>query len=73
MTYREQAINWAKEQIKNNTLIEPIRINKWETIEHPLLFLSTNVERLKHAAPIEQRLAYQRIRNLKQKLNETAK
>lgn len=73
MTYREQAINWANEQIANNTINGPIKINAWEIIEHPLLFLTTNVERLKHASPIEQRVAYQRIRNLKQKLNEAAK
>lgn len=70
MTYREQAIKWATEQIENQTLINPIKVNAWETIDNPLLFLSTCVARLQNGSEREQRAVYQRIRNLKQKINE---
>lgn len=70
MTYREQAIKWAKEQIENQTIISPIKINAWETIDNPLLFLSTSIMRMEHGSEREQRAVYKRIRNLKQKLNE---
>jgi hypothetical protein len=73
MTYREQAIQWATEQIERNQLIEPIKINAWEKIDNPILFLQTSIQRLKHGSEREQRAVYSRIRNLKQKLNETAK
>lgn len=70
MTYREQAIKWAKEQIENQTIISPIKINAWETIDNPLLFLSTSIMRMEHGSEREQRAVYKRIRNLKQKINE---
>jgi hypothetical protein len=70
MKHREQAIMWATEQIKNQTLISPIKVNAWETIDNPLLFLQTSIARLQHGSEREQRAVYQRIRNLKQKLNE---
>lgn len=73
MTYREQAIKWATEQIERNQLIEPIKINAWEKIDNPILFLQTSIQRLKYGSEREQRAVYSRIRNLKQKLNETAK
>ena len=72
MKHREQAIKWATEQIENQTLINPIKVNAWETIDNPLLFLQTSIARLRHGSEREQRAVYQRIRNLKQKLNEQA-
>jgi hypothetical protein len=73
MNYRQQAIEWATEQIERNQLIEPIKINAWERIDNPILFLQTSVNRLKYGSEREQRAVYKRIRNLKQKINETAK
>ena len=72
MNHREQAIKWAKEQIENQTIINPVKVNAWETIDNPLLFLSTSIMRLEHGSEREQRAVYKRIRNLKQKINEQA-
>jgi hypothetical protein len=68
-TYREQAVLWAKEQLKNGSLIAPIKINAWEIIDDPILYLESNIELLEEGTPLVQRMAYLRIRNLKQKLN----
>lgn len=68
MDYRKQAIEWASKQIQGG-ITGPIKINAWETIQNPALYLETNIQRIQHASHREQRLAYDRIRNLKQKLN----
>lgn len=69
MDYRQQAIEWASKQIQEG-IIGPIKINAFEIIEHPALYLETNIQRIQHASIREQRLAYERIRNLKQKISK---
>lgn len=69
MDYRQQAIEWASKQIQEG-ITGPIKINAWETIQDPALYLETNIQRIQHASHREQRIAYMRIRNLKQKINE---
>lgn len=72
MDYRQQAIEWASKQIQEG-ITGPIKINAWETIQDPALYLQTNIQRIQYASHREQRIAYMRIRNLKQKLNEHIK
>jgi hypothetical protein len=67
MNYRDQAIEWANKQIEAG-IAGPIKINAWEVINDPVLYLETNVQRIQYASHREQRLAYERIRNLKQKI-----
>jgi hypothetical protein len=67
MNYRDQAIEWANKQIKAG-IAGPIKINAWEVINDPVLYLQTNVQRIQFASHKEQRLAYDRIRTLKQKI-----
>lgn len=67
MNYRDQAIEWANKQIEAG-IAGPIKINAWEVIDNPVLYLETNVQRIQYASHREQRLAYERIRNLKQKI-----
>lgn len=69
MDYRQQAIEWASKQIQEG-ITGPIKINAWETIQDPALYLETNIQRIQHASYREQRLAYDRIRNLKQKITK---
>lgn len=68
MTNRDKAIQWANEIIESGQLLKPVRINAWEVIEDPILFLKTNISRIENASATEQRLAYNRIRSLKQNL-----
>jgi hypothetical protein len=67
MNYRDQAIEWANKQIEAG-IAGPIKINAWETIEDPVLYLQTNVQRIQYASYKEQRIAYNRIRTLKQNI-----
>lgn len=67
MNYRNQAIEWANKQIEAG-IKGPIKINAWEVIDNPALYLETNVQRIQFASYKEQRIAYERIRNLKQKM-----
>lgn len=67
MNYRDQAIEWANKQIEAG-IAGPIKINAWEVINDPVLYLQTNVQRIQFASHKEQRLAYDRIRTLKQKI-----
>lgn len=69
MDYRQQAIEWASKKIQEG-ITGPIKINAWETIQDPALYLETNIQRIQHASHREQRIAYMRIRNLKHKINE---
>lgn len=68
MTNREKAIQWAEQIISKGAIQKPVRINAWEVIEDPILFLQTNLQRIKNASQREQQLAYNRIRNLKQNI-----
>jgi hypothetical protein len=67
MNYRDQAIEWANKQIEAG-IAGPIKINAWEVINDPVLYLQTNVQRIQFASHREQRLAYDRIRAFKQKI-----
>ena len=67
MNYRDQAIEWANKQIEAG-IVGPIKINAWETITDPVLYLQTNVQRIQYASYKEQRIAYNRIRTLKQNI-----
>lgn len=68
MSNREKALQWAKQAIESGAINKPVRINAWEVIENPILFLETNISRLQHASISEQRIAYNRIRSLKQNI-----
>lgn len=70
MSNREKAIQWAEQMIAQGAIKKPVRFNAWEVIENPILFLQTNIQRIKHASPKEQQLAYNRIRNLKHNLSK---
>jgi hypothetical protein len=66
MTNREKAINWANERIADPNFSEqPIRVNAWELIENPKMFLETCLARLTHGSEMEKRVVYNRVRNLK--------
>ncbi len=70
MTNREKAIQWAEQMIAQDAIQKPVRINAWEVIEDPILFLQTNIQRINHASYSEQRIAYNRIRSLKHNLSK---
>lgn len=70
MTNREKAIQWAEQMIAKDAIQKPVRINAWEVIEDPILFLQTNIQRINHASYAEQRIAYNRIRSLKHNLSK---
>lgn len=70
MNNREKAIQWAEKMIEQDAIQKPVRINAWEVIEDPKLFLEVNILRIKNASQIEQRIAYNRIRSLKQNLSK---
>jgi hypothetical protein len=71
MTNREKAIQWANEKIADpNFTDQPIRVNAWELIHNPKLFLETCVARLMHGSEIEKRVVYNRVRNFKIFYNE---
>lgn len=70
MTNREKAIQWANEKIADpNFSDQPIRINAWELIHNPKLFLETCVARLMYGSEMEKRVVYNRVRNLKTYFN----
>ncbi len=74
MTNRQKAIDWAMEKIADPNFTEdPIRINAWEIIHNPKLFLETCVARLIHGSEIEKRAVYNRVRNLKIHYNEISR
>jgi hypothetical protein len=63
---RQKAIDWANERIADPNFSEqPIRVNAWELIENPKMFLETCVARLTHGSEREKRVVYNRVRNLK--------
>lgn len=71
MTNREKAIQWANEKIADpNFTDQPIRVNAWELIHNPKLFLETCVARLMYGSEIEKRVVYNRVRNFKIFYNE---
>ena len=71
---REKAIQWANGKIADPNFSEdPIRINAWEIIHNPKLFLETCVARLIHGSEIEKRAVYNRVRNLKIHYNEISR
>ena len=71
MTNREKAIQWANEKIADpNFSDQPIRVNAWELIHNPKLFLETCVARLMYGSEIEKRVVYNRVRNFKIFYNE---
>lgn len=71
---RQKAIDWAMEKIADPNFAEdPIRINAWEIIHNPKLFLETCVARLIHGSEIEKRAVYNRVRNLKIHYNEISR
>jgi hypothetical protein len=71
---RQKAIDWAMEKIADPNFTEdPIRINAWEIIHNPKLFLETCVARLIHGSEIEKRAVYNRVRNLKIHYNEISR
>ncbi|MEY2596504.1 MAG: hypothetical protein RI965_1776 [Bacteroidota bacterium] len=68
---RKKAIDWANERIADpNFSTEPIRVNAWELIHNPKLFLETCVARLTHGSEREKRVVYNRVRNLKMYYND---
>jgi len=74
MTNREKAIEWANEKIADpNFSDQPIRVNAWELIHNPKLFLETCVARLIHGSEMEKRVVYNRVRNLKMFFNGSAR
>ena len=74
MTNREKAIQWANEKIADpNFTDQPIRVNAWELIHNPKLFLETCVARLMHGSEIEKRVVYNRVRNFKIFYNEISR
>lgn len=71
---REKAIQWANEKIADpNFTDQPIRVNAWELIHNPKLFLETCVARLMHGSEIEKRVVYNRVRNFKIFYNEISR
>lgn len=71
MTNREKAIQWANEKIADpNFSDQPIKVNAWELIHNPKLFLETCVARLMYGSEIEKRVVYNRVRNFKIFYNE---
>jgi hypothetical protein len=63
---RQKAIDWANEKIADPDFTEqPIKVNAWETIHNPKLFLETCVARLMHGSEMEKRVVYNRVRNFK--------
>jgi hypothetical protein len=73
MTNKDKALQWANEQLQKNELIGPIKLNAWERIEDPMLFLKTCVSRLQSGSPQDQWMVYIRLRTLKTSLNESSK
>lgn len=74
MTNREKAIQWANEKIADpNFTDQPIRVNAWELIHNPKLFLETCVARLIYGSEIEKRVVYNRVRNFKIFYNEISR
>jgi hypothetical protein len=74
MTNRERAIQWANEKIADpNFTDQPIRVNAWELIHNPKLFLETCVARLMYGSEIEKRVVYNRVRNFKIFYNEISR
>ncbi len=71
---RQKAIDWANEKIADPNFSEdPIRVNAWELIHNPKLFLETCVARLTHGSEMEKRAVYNRVRNLKMYYNEISR
>lgn len=68
---RQKAIDWANERIADpNFTQEPIRVNAWELITNPKLFLETCVARLTYGSEREKRVVYNRVRNFKMFYND---
>ena len=71
---RQKAIDWANAKIADPDFTEqPIKVNAWETIHNPKLFLETCVARLMHGSEMEKRVVYNRVRNFKIYYNEISR
>lgn len=71
---RQKAIDWANEKIADPDFTEQsIKVNAWETIHNPKLFLETCVARLMHGSEMEKRVVYNRVRNFKIYYNEISR
>ena len=71
---RQKAIDWANERIADPDFTEqPIRVNAWETIHNPKLFLETCVARLTYGSEREKIVVYNRVRNFKIFYNEISR
>ena len=71
---RQKAIEWANERITDPNFSEqPIRVNAWELIHNPKLFLETCVARLTYGSEREKRVVYNRVRNLKTYYNDISR
>lgn len=65
---KQKAIDWAMEQIANNKLVGPIKLNEWEIIHEPIKFLESHIARLQSGSPKDQYMCYIRLKTLKSKI-----
>jgi hypothetical protein len=64
-TNKEQAIEWANNIIAKNELIKPIKLSSFEIVSHPIEFLKIQVLRIQESCHLESKMAYRRIKKLK--------
>jgi hypothetical protein len=65
---KQKAIEWAKDQIANKTLVGPIKLNEWEIIQEPIKFLESHIARLESGSLRDQYMCYIRLKTLKSKI-----
>jgi hypothetical protein len=63
--YYAQAIRWGEEYIQGKTESESFKIKLGETISNDIMFVSIQVDRIKHNKGREQQAAYSRLREFK--------
>jgi hypothetical protein len=63
--YYQQAIAWGENYIASRETPKPYKIKLGETILDDIVFVSVQVERIKHSKGVELHQSYRRLREFK--------
>jgi hypothetical protein len=63
--YYQQAIAWGENYIASTETPKPYKIKLGETILDDIVFVSVQVERIKHSKGVELHQSYRRLREFK--------
>jgi len=65
-SYYAQAIKWGEEYLRKKDKAESFNVKLGEIVSDDIMFVSVQVERIKHNKGREQQASYRRLREFKQ-------